>query len=125
MAIKQILLWLLCTLVSSRKMNGRILGLARRPIQGLNVTVNGEVKAVSGPDGVFELDIEGTVTLDVESEFNFFNPLKISSMQEDDMIKDLIATGVGLCGSIKMFDQNLELRTITSENDSFKRKIFM
>lgn len=38
----------------------------------------------------------------------------------------MIANSVGLCGSIKMFDETLQLKLITSENDSFKkRRIFM
>ena len=61
----------------------------------------------SGLNGIYEVDIQGTAFIGIEDELNNFNKIKVTSNQEGDEIPDLVASSVGLCGSLKMFDENL------------------
>ena len=106
-------------------MTGRVLGLASQPLVNVKVTLNDVFATNTDEDGTYVVEVEGTAYLGIDNEFNYFNKIKVSSSQESDEIQDLIANSVGLCGSLHMFDENLQLRLITSKNDSFKRKIFM
>jgi len=84
MVIKQILVSFCFAYASSKRMTGRVLGLAYEPIVGVKVTVNDIVKATSGTDGFYEVDIEGNAIIGVQDELNYFKQIKVSSDQADD-----------------------------------------
>ena len=106
-------------------MKGRVLGLAKQPLINVKVTLNDVIATTTGEEGTYVVDIEGSGYVGIDDEYNYFHKIKVSSSQQSDEIPDLVSHSIGLCGSIKMFDQNLQLRLITSENDSFKRRINM
>lgn len=119
MGLKQIIATITIQAVQARLMSGKVYGLEVEPIPYIKITVNDVYAATTDNEGAYVIEVADTSIIGVDNEFNFFNKVKVSPSSDGDDIPDLIAKSVGLCGTLNMFDDNLQLRLVTPANDHF------